>query len=42
MWTKVENGRRMHRKLNPYIVLFFQSMGIGIALFTLLWLIAAV
>ncbi len=42
MWRKYENGRWMHRSLNPYLTLFFQSMGVGIALFTLLWLMAAI
>lgn len=41
-WTKYENGRRLRRSLNPNIKLFVQSMGIGLVLYVLLWLLAAV
>lgn len=41
-WTKYENGRLMHRSLNPNIRLFMESMGIAACLFAFLWLLAAV
>lgn len=41
-WTKVKNGRRLHRSLNPNIKLFIESMGVGLGLYALLWLLAAI
>lgn len=41
-WTKVENGRRLRRSLNPNIKLFIESMGVCFALYALFWLMAAI
>ncbi|WP_255424265.1 hypothetical protein [Mitsuokella sp. AF21-1AC] len=41
-WTKIENGRRLRRSLNPNIKLFIESMGVGLGLYALLWLLAAI